>query len=146
MKVFFLVVFAVVVPTMSAQVQTTFDPQVETMGMCPACSSDGRTWRALGTEGAKVIYIGGVQEALAFLEGIFLRGTYFPPSLSVDEMISAVDRFYEQPENLPIPIMQAFRMVTLKANGSDPAPLERELAKLRRDALDLRQKMQQNKK
>lgn len=94
----------------------------------------------------KLAYVSGISEAIDFLVGLLEYHTYFPASLKPDEFVKAVDAFYDQPENLPIPIMQAMRIVTLKANGEDPAAIDKEIAGLRRDAIALQQQLEKNKK
>lgn len=129
-----------------AQCLPQFDPRVSTMGSCPACSSDGRFWQHLTTPpGTKFSYILGISEGVTFVGSLFQRNVYFPNSLSSDEFIKAIDKFYDQPENLPIPIMQAMRMVTARVNGADPVAIEKEIATLRRDALELHRALERNK-
>ncbi|HEV1284936.1 MAG TPA: hypothetical protein VNU44_06480 [Bryobacteraceae bacterium] len=93
----------------------------------------------------KIIYLSGLMEGIVFVAGLPQHNVYYPASLRVEEFIKAIDRFYNQPENLPIPIMQAMRMVTARANGSDPAAIEKEIATLRRDALELHRALERNK-
>jgi len=84
-------------------------------------------------------------EGVVFVAGLGQHNVYYPASLGPSEFIKAIDRFYEQPENLPIPIMQAMRMVTARANGGDPAAIEKEIATLRHDALELHKSLERNK-
>jgi hypothetical protein len=46
-------------------------------------------------------------------------------------------RFYQEPENLPISIVQALRLVTMKARGEDPSVIDKAVAAERRLAMTL---------
>lgn len=148
MKTFLILLGLVLFAFCCSGQNAPFDPRVSTMGSCPACSGNGRSWQGFKVHDYKLAFIAGIGEATSFLIGLFnpTYRTYFPQSLSGDELVTAIDRFYEQPENLPIPIMQAMRIVTLRANGEDPTSVDKEIATLRRDAVALQQQLQQNKK
>ena len=91
--------------------------------------SSGRTWQRL-TPPAKVAYLNGAADALTLLDaGEFLKHV---PALTPEEVAKALDRFYDESENLPIPILQAMRLVTMKANGAPPADVAEALARTRR--------------
>jgi hypothetical protein len=95
--------------------------------------SNGRAWQA-GTQTAKIYYIRGAFDALlvaAFSE----QSQYFPANLVARELAKAVDHFYEEPENLPIPIVKALRLVTMRARGEDPGVVEKAIATERRWAM-----------
>src|ERR1700733_9698429 len=134
MKALIALLLALVSMRRFAQAPPIFDPRISTMGSCPICSSDGRTWQDRKYQEVKIVYLDGISEALAFVGGLPQHGTYFPQSLDAKEFVKAIDQFYNQPENLPIPIMQAMRVITMRSAGADPITIETEIAALRKDA------------
>jgi hypothetical protein len=107
--------------------QTTSEPPVRTSG-----SLNGRAWNVF-PESNKISYITGASEVLKVLDQKdFLE--YFPWTLRAGEFVKAIDRFYAVPENLPIEIVFALKIVTMTANGEDPAVIEKSTAYLRRAA------------
>ncbi len=53
----------------------------------------------------------------------FKRQLY--PALTIDEVESAVDRFYETPENGPIPVSDSLRIIAARANGGSADEIEK---------------------
>jgi hypothetical protein len=87
--------------------------------------ANGRFWKGI-EDITKTAFIVGFQDgALAialestpkFDEGKALLKPAYPNSLSVGEIRAALNKFYETPENAPIQIMHALRVVALSANG-----------------------------
>jgi hypothetical protein len=62
------------------------------------------------------------------------RATYIAESLHVEKIGEALDGFYQTPENLPVPIVWALRVVALRAKGADLAEVERVIAQCRKAA------------
>jgi hypothetical protein len=56
-------------------------------------------------------------------------------SLNFGEFSKAIDQFYREPENPPIPIIWAARIVTMKTNGATQRELDQVLSSMRRDAV-----------
>ena len=93
---------------------------------------NGRGW--LNAEGyARSMYVSGVQSALHNFPSD--NGQLVTPAhMTVGEMCAALERFYAEPENLPVPVVFALGIVTAKAAGTDPATVEKMAATLRRIA------------
>jgi hypothetical protein len=60
---------------------------------------------------------------------IFRKG--WPASLTMREVIEALNRFYETPENRPIPITYALMLIAGRSNGSDEATIQKLVSDLR---------------
>jgi hypothetical protein len=104
-------------------------------------SMNGRGWKALGQ--CKVVFLMGFEDGL--FGGLILgvpETTGYPEvekiyneniskKLTRAEVISEIDKFYEEGSNSPIPVNQAVRWVTLKARGASVTELENRLVKLR---------------
>src|SRR5271166_4287768 len=88
--------------------QAASDPPFKTWG-----NLNGRAWNVF-PQSDKISYLTGASEVLKLLEQkSFLE--YFPWSLKAGEFSKAIDRFYEVQENLPIPVVLALKVVTMKA-------------------------------
>ena len=72
----------------------------------------------------------GAREALAASPAII--PLYFPKNLNAGEFSSAIDSFYRDAENIPIPIIYAMGLVTLSANGAPPSVFTEMLASTKR--------------
>jgi hypothetical protein len=87
-------------------------------------SWNGRFWKA-SMPFVKTGFLLGYEQALVYSGAItgmeyskfeeFKNQLY--PALTIDEVESAVDRFYETPENGPIGVNEALRIIAAKANG-----------------------------
>jgi hypothetical protein len=104
------------------------DPTWQTHGLC-----NGRAWQ-VATQGEKIYYTTGASEVL-IVAARAEHPRYFPQSLNAAEFTKAVDRFYQEPENLPIPIVKTLQLVTMKANGDDPGVIDKAVATERRAAM-----------
>ena len=92
--------------------------------------ANGRMWQSFNS-GEKLVYVLAVTDTLLSATPSDLRD-YIPKTLNFGEVVSAVDLFYQEPENMPISILQAMRVVTLKANGASPAVIEETKATIRK--------------
>lgn len=54
-----------------------------------------------------------------------------PRELTVNEIRRALDRFFEAPENVLIPVLDAIRIVAMKERGRPQAEIDAELSTLR---------------
>jgi hypothetical protein len=104
--------------------------------------SNGRAW-GIFADAEKKIYLLGLSEGIVSMLGVFPdTGDYLkeqvPQSLSIIEVSKALDRFYADPENIPIPVIRAMHIVALKTMGLEPDRLEREVALERRLASEAR--------
>lgn len=59
------------------------------------------------------------------------------PQLSMGEIIKGVDRIYDDPENLILPIVDAFDIFAAKAKGANPAGVQALAAKHRSETLEV---------
>ena len=91
---------------------------------------NGQLWRLISPE-AKAAFILGFSEAL-WVEKGEAKSKYFPLRLQADELSAYLDRFYENPENIIIPVFAALEVITLRSNGTDPQALEVRLSVYRR--------------
>jgi hypothetical protein len=79
---------------------------------------NGRFWLLFANKVEKMNFVLGAQ-AMAQAEKQY--EVYFPANLRLGEITDAVDKFYSQTENLPIPIVGAFTIVAMRANGTPEA-------------------------
>lgn len=93
---------------------------------------NGRGWQAIAP-GAKFIYVFGVSEGL-LAEARSSRANYLPDNLVLAEIQQGVDRFYIEPENILIPIIQALKIVTMKAAGASQSDIDAMLSLQRKYA------------
>jgi hypothetical protein len=56
---------------------------------------------------------------------------YFASTLSLGEVVAAIDRFYAEPENLILPIVEALEVFTAKVNGATQPAIDAKLAAYR---------------
>jgi hypothetical protein len=101
---------------------------------------NGRFWRNLALVGedaqsAFVLgYVAGVQDTTLGI-GVSLNFDYkamtkifIPTSMTTGELITALNRFYEPPENGPITIPAAMKIITQRASGADDATIQKAIA------------------
>lgn len=93
--------------------------------------ANGRIWSALPPDRRNWWILGQIDAARTILDPKE-ASKYDPHTLSIPETVAGVDRFYQEPENLPIPIMYALFFVTMKANGEDPDVIAKMIASFRR--------------
>jgi len=82
---------------------------------------NGRSWNN-ATIDMKFSYIVGIAEAIALSGGDVTR--FLARTLSAAEDAKGVDRFYEDPGNLPVPVSFAMQIVAMRANGEKPEAIE----------------------
>ena len=119
--------------TLSSLAQTPTAPASRAPALTTAGYINGRTWRALQS-GEKILYLTGFAEALLQVDSP-MRSNYIATQLSTGEAGEAVDRFYAEPENLPIPVTGALVVVTMRANGAAQSSINDVLSFSRRLAL-----------
>jgi hypothetical protein len=78
---------------------------------------NGRFWSAMEDQKSKTTFVIGAQVMLTGVRDKAKYDSYFSAKLNAREVADEVDKFYAQPENLPIPIIGAFMAVTLRAGG-----------------------------
>jgi len=110
---------------------------------------NGRVWKAMGYY--SVLWLRGYEEGIAKgiyeatrsnvtkdkLEAEFLKvrdKTSIPKNLTIRDVASEIDKFYEEGSNALIPVSSARLWVIEKMKGSTPGELQEDLAKLRRIA------------
>jgi hypothetical protein len=96
---------------------------------------NGRTWRDASAD-TKVAYMSGLLEMLLLTPGAD-ASKYFGRNLTAAENSSAVDRFYEEPANIAIPVPFALQIVAMHANGDTPDKVENFTATVRLTILNL---------
>jgi len=121
---------------------------------------NGRFWNQ-GPQGFKLGFIMGFNETLSELsrhDPTTAEATlpylaagpdghgHFRTLLSYGETVKAIDQFYDVPENLAVPIMDAVRVISRRTEGTEPAEVEKQIAVSRKWAADCGGKGQQDKK
>lgn len=104
---------------------------------------NGRFWNAQ-TPALKGYFLigyaaGAYDAALLIYERAGQDGTpilkeLFPSGMTSEEVAIALDRFYATPENLPVVINAAIKIVAQRAAGADEATVQRAIANARRAA------------
>jgi len=125
------IVTLILLCTVGVMTQTT-NPVRSTQG-----AINGRGWLAL-TENEKLTWV------VAFDDGVIVTRTFPSPEsqkqidanlvchLTIGEIRSALNHFYaDTPENGPIPVDEAWIVVTMKAQGASSAEIEKTTAKFR---------------
>ena len=90
---------------------------------------NGRLWRDWNETG-KLAYLLGLREGLnPLMENIpkHEADTYFPPTMTLSQTEAAVDKFFEDSENIRVPIFAAMRIVTMKVNGATQDQIDSEI-------------------
>lgn len=57
------------------------------------------------------------------------------PSLTWGEVRTALDRFYDSPENGPIPVPEALQVLTMKVAGADQSAIDKRISAIRQIAI-----------
>jgi hypothetical protein len=101
---------------------------------------NGRYWNTLD-DNLRTFYLVGYFEGFGKALREFLTPTTKERVLAIEasnvpgvghgEILTAVSRFYAEPENLNIPIWRAIRVVTLKSAGRPAREVEAEMSKAR---------------
>jgi len=90
---------------------------------------NGHVWKNWNDSG-KIAYLLGLREGMGPLLDRTPKTeapTYFAPAATLSQTETAVDRFYEDPLNIRIPIFAALHLVTMKANGAPQDQIVNEL-------------------
>ena len=95
---------------------------------------NGRAWKTASTD-MRLSYMVGMAEATVLAKADIFR--YFAKGLKATEDAMAVDKFYEDPGNLPVPVLFAMQIVAMKANGEAPDSVENFTATLKRMILEV---------
>jgi hypothetical protein len=123
------------------------DAPGKTASLTTMSISNGRRWRVLSDE-AKVVWLVAFRDGLmaAFLTSCYkandattesiasqMRLSY-PEKLSYGEVRSALNHFYDTPENGPIPISLAMQVVVESATGVPQSKIDDFISSLRKAA------------
>ena len=85
----------------------------------------------LGAAEGVLVAMGDSPEAEKSFNRVFSQ--YFPQGdFSLTETAKGIDTFCAAPENLPLKVVDVLRITVMRFNGSEPAEIERESARLRR--------------
>jgi len=145
----FVVVIALL--TLPSLAQLTSGQQSDSASARTGGFCNGRFWNALDdqTKLAWVeAYSNGVTYALLTTaisargadpsrdqEAVTARIQSIFPSLTWGEVRKALDRFYDSPENGPIPMPEAVRVLSMKVAGVPQAEIDRRVAHMRQRAI-----------
>ena len=105
---------------------------------------NGRAWQSL-SESAKLGYLVGAFEGLTAAavradlgtrdNRVYkLRSAWWPQNPRKEEVMEALNRFYAEPENLPVVVIDAITVVVARARGDEAESVEKLVATLRRMA------------
>jgi hypothetical protein len=86
---------------------------------------NGRAWQML-PDAEKAGYLMGLGDVVGWIEKP-IDPELIPTGLIVNEIEAAVDHFYTEPPNLPIPVIRAVHIVALKALGVTPEEIQKEV-------------------
>ena len=112
---------------------------------------NGRMWQLL-SNAQKTSHLAGIQEGIILClnqikadlnisrelmksmqdEGVLDRRRLLLTSQGTTAIESRIDEFYREPQNMEIPIIEAYRHVTMVLNFADPRDVANNLATLRR--------------
>jgi hypothetical protein len=124
----FLLIAALLTATTVVAAQDT--PTVTTCDL-----RNGRAWMTWSAS-TKTVYLAGLADALNRVD--VQRSTtsvfrdYFSAKATWAELVSGIDKIYQDSANATLPIMDALSAFCERANGMSPDKLEEELARLRR--------------
>lgn len=110
-----------------------------------AWGANGRPWRRLGTE-AKITLLNGIQEGIwlmiqeaSYRSDATLAHSFADTSKSITisgvrfiDLVKQIDNFYQQENNTPIPVIEAYRYTVKKLKGVPKEDLEKQMARLRK--------------
>jgi len=100
---------------------------------------NGRFWKTLD-DGEKLAFVVGYANAIDFVSykatSTFpdyrsFNGKFWPSSLIYGEVKSALDRFYETPENGQIAVAPALQVVAARSTGTDEEAVQKLIVALR---------------
>jgi len=102
---------------------------------------NGRFWKSLASDGEKNAFVMGYTNAVhdtLFGIAASLKADYspvlkllIPASLTVAETVTALNRFYDVPENGPIAVAGAMKVIAQRVSGADDATIQKATADLR---------------
>ena len=114
-----LALFLIALPS---HTQTVNDSApIKTIGLI-----NGRGWMSMA-DASRVWYIAGSMDALASRCGTETK-LLFSVALSVGDLKNALNKFYEEPTNVAIPVTMAMNVVKMKADGASAEAVEKETA------------------
>jgi hypothetical protein len=93
-------------------------------------AANGRFWANLSST-SKLYFILGFEEAMG-LASPDSEALYLAKSPIYGDVVKGLDRFYQEPENLMIPISDGLIIFQIKANGATQAEVETKMAVIRR--------------
>lgn len=96
---------------------------------------NGRAWQSLAPD-TRFLFIYVINESFTRAEQKEKQFQYIPESLSFGETMESLNRFYAEPENRLIPIMDALHIASDKAKGVAQPEIDRQIAGQRRLAIE----------
>ncbi len=105
-------------------------------------SLNGRFWRSMTVDqDQKIVFVLGYSTAIQYavtgmssllkVNNQTLLDSLFPSRLTGAELVSALDRFYDTPENGPITINAAVKLIAQRVSGADEATIQKAIADAR---------------
>jgi hypothetical protein len=62
-----------------------------------------------------------------------LKKQLFPSTMTLDEILASLDRFYDPPENAPIAIPSALEIISTRASGVDESTIQKLISNALKD-------------
>jgi hypothetical protein len=95
--------------------------------------ANGRLWQ-VSTDSQRYAFLVGFMNAL-LVEHAEAGPRYFAKTLTMQDLTRAIGMFYNQPENLAIPLPMALELVRMKANGDAAVDIDEQTSIARRVAV-----------
>ncbi len=109
--------------------------------------ANGRLWKSVNTASEKKGFLVGYLNGVTYSAVSALGGSQpittatadsidhftkqlFPSSLTLDEISTSLDRFYNPPENGPITIASALEVISARASGADESVVQKMISDL----------------
>jgi hypothetical protein len=148
-----------VLAVLSSAVQATSQGRSDSAPFKTAGYCNGRFWKLLDDE-AKLNWIEAYSDGVTFaVMGIYISSggdtgassatrakidstsrakldSFFPSGLTWGEVRTALDRFYDSPENGPIPVPSAVQVLTMKVAGVQQSAIDKRISYIRRVAIE----------
>lgn len=91
---------------------------------------NGRGWNAISSDG-RTLYLRGVSDGIIRESSDAFKKKYMCGTLSTAEVRTAIDRFFSEPENLLVPVIDALHIVSMKVNGGLQSEIDNYLSVMR---------------
>jgi len=123
----FIAAIALFLIALPSDTQTTED-RLHTAGLV-----NGRAWSRMD-DASKSFYVAGSLDGITMACGSDQWKKLFASDLNVGDVVKSLNKFYEEPTNIAIPITGAMSIVKSKAEGASADSIEKATALFRQIA------------